>query len=514
MACPRTYYNYDALPEGSIRLLKILPATKSGYTSVAWNPSLHPIEEQLEISLETFDVSECPPYMALSYTWSSSGSLVDPKPSIFTKIERVYPLFCQDSILLATWNLRSFLRQVRKGFDFFGNDRLTADNELLQNGREAFAGAQYLWADALCINQNDLAERSSQVKLMSEIYRAASRTLVWLGEKDELSADGIAALSMVGKNLEEAHQLARAQPGTPIHVKPVGLDAKRRIACAALLARNWFSRYWIVQEVLLSKRILVLFGSAYIPFEFFERARTLRQLTAFAATAGYEGEKTSDRDMTYLARARENIHTLGFMESARSIISEGKMLDFVFLKRACCAQNCSDPRDRIYSLLAMCSEFHLDGQLLLQPDYTQSVEHVYIEATALVIKRRSDVAVLDLISSKRTTPNLPSWCPDYVASETGVTALTEFSLPARFDGVPESTYDICSNRLPVFGQCIGVVNEICRVSDKSGVASQSDKSWISTGPGAICSILSRLGTRHHSDEFTMFDLTNPCKSPS
>jgi heterokaryon incompatibility protein (HET) len=38
-----------------------------------------------------------------------------------------------------------------------------------------------LWVDAICINQDDDAEKSEQVQLMRDIYRYGNRTLVWLG---------------------------------------------------------------------------------------------------------------------------------------------------------------------------------------------------------------------------------------------------------------------------------------------------------------------------------------------
>lgn len=47
-----------------------------------------------------------------------------------------------------------------------------------------------LWADQVCINQDDVAERSRQVRLMNRIYRGASEVLVWLGPDDEGVAPG------------------------------------------------------------------------------------------------------------------------------------------------------------------------------------------------------------------------------------------------------------------------------------------------------------------------------------
>ena len=43
-----------------------------------------------------------------------------------------------------------------------------------------------MWADAVCINQRDPDERSSQVSLMADIYRPAVEVQVWLCEEDDV----------------------------------------------------------------------------------------------------------------------------------------------------------------------------------------------------------------------------------------------------------------------------------------------------------------------------------------
>jgi len=55
---------------------------------------------------------------------------------------------------------------------------------------------EYLWIDALCIDQDDLDERSRQVSFMKEIYQQAQHTMIWLGESDEHTE---AAQSFLGK---------------------------------------------------------------------------------------------------------------------------------------------------------------------------------------------------------------------------------------------------------------------------------------------------------------------------
>ncbi|KAF4445192.1 heterokaryon incompatibility (het-6OR allele) [Fusarium acutatum] len=43
---------------------------------------------------------------------------------------------------------------------------------------------RYLWADAICINQNDHDEKSQQVQLMRRIFQRAHVTFAWVGPKD------------------------------------------------------------------------------------------------------------------------------------------------------------------------------------------------------------------------------------------------------------------------------------------------------------------------------------------
>lgn len=46
-----------------------------------------------------------------------------------------------------------------------------------------------LWIDSVCINQSDLREKSSQITLMSEIYRFGATNLIYLGEDEDQKAE-------------------------------------------------------------------------------------------------------------------------------------------------------------------------------------------------------------------------------------------------------------------------------------------------------------------------------------
>jgi hypothetical protein len=53
---------------------------------------------------------------------------------------------------------------------------------------------RFLWADAVCINQEDLEERGQQVKMMGSIFRNVNHVAAWLGEEDEGDAEETSAL--------------------------------------------------------------------------------------------------------------------------------------------------------------------------------------------------------------------------------------------------------------------------------------------------------------------------------
>jgi hypothetical protein len=50
-------------------------------------------------------------------------------------------------------------------------------------------GKLLLWADGICIDQTNLAERNHQVGLMGQICTIAESVFAWLGEKDSFCGD-------------------------------------------------------------------------------------------------------------------------------------------------------------------------------------------------------------------------------------------------------------------------------------------------------------------------------------
>jgi len=87
-----------------------------------------------------------PPYIALSYTWGDAWDVV--------------PIQVDGTTMMVTRNLRDGLIAIRS---------------------EPQISSFPVWADAVCINQNDVKEQNNEVKRMFEVYRRASRVVIWLG---------------------------------------------------------------------------------------------------------------------------------------------------------------------------------------------------------------------------------------------------------------------------------------------------------------------------------------------
>ena len=56
---------------------------------------------------------------------------------------------------------------------------------LLRSDLASVDGYQSLWADAICINQDNTIERNQQVSMMGMLYRYTKMVYVWLGPTDQ-----------------------------------------------------------------------------------------------------------------------------------------------------------------------------------------------------------------------------------------------------------------------------------------------------------------------------------------
>jgi hypothetical protein len=177
--------------------------------------------------MKTYSLEELPAYETLSYTWGHSTPL--------------HGIACNGHLLDVRENLRLALHQLRHS-----------------------SSTRLFWIDALCINQNDLEERSSQIQHMRRIYQQASRVVVWLGETSETSSAGFQLLEEI---FSAANSESSSDVGKPIksedlkvHGLPERSSPKWR-ALSAIFWREWFTRIWIIQETSVTRSVIVVCGT-------------------------------------------------------------------------------------------------------------------------------------------------------------------------------------------------------------------------------------------------------------
>lgn len=128
-----------------------------------------------------------------------------------------------------------------------------------------------VWADAICINQEDDREKGDQVGLMGPIYSKASCTLICLGFNEQSWVHDIMALikyvdEMIFRvfsnpeNVKSWDIFPYPQPQDPL------LSNERWQSWNILLKQPWFARGWVVQEVALSIEASLLLDDQEIPW--------------------------------------------------------------------------------------------------------------------------------------------------------------------------------------------------------------------------------------------------------
>ncbi|KAI6875880.1 hypothetical protein KC323_g44 [Hortaea werneckii] len=199
---------------------------------------LHPgsFEDVLRADLQPASLRSAGDYEAISYVWGKST--------------REREIYLNSVPFRITSSLHSALRAFRHTTE-----------------------ARRLWADAICINQEDLSERNEQVDTMGRIYSQAKRVLIWLGES---SLPGAIALWMTGI-LHEASKLPEMRRDTFRRFLNPGLvricsvtDSNARGAMDAmseLWGSRWFYRLWVLQEASLGQQCLFHYGQYCASFE-------------------------------------------------------------------------------------------------------------------------------------------------------------------------------------------------------------------------------------------------------
>ena len=197
---------YDPLPDRYVRFVEILSGTFDA-----------PL--RCKIFTAHLEKESLTPFEAVSYVWGEQ------EPSYEL-------LICNDTerrILHIGSNLHDALLHFR----------------LLPSSN---THSMLLWVDRICINQDDVKERASQVLLMRYIYRKCRQVLVWLGRECMSTEEAFECACYIHKNAlgrRETPWRDLAQYTSPA-VSLEMLEAS--LSALAIITHSlWFQRAWTFQ---------------------------------------------------------------------------------------------------------------------------------------------------------------------------------------------------------------------------------------------------------------------------
>jgi len=371
-------YNGDgSLGVGKIRLLTLQDADNDHA----------PLSGSLKI-VNVDDVELEGGFWALSYCWGPPPQ--EPEPSKFKT---------QRGEIAITESLASCLRCLR----------------------HKRVGAR-IWADALCINQQDELEKKFQVRQMGSLYAKAARVIVWLGtargaaddrsSEIDFLADLHSPLCSPDGRCHDGRASPVANPAAPAR------GDKRWGGVNKFLKRSWFTRAWIVQELALGRDVCIMSGRSEMRWECFmesllQCSRHLNRGRPGAAAAAVKslGVPQHDAEDVFLEGSAAAVA----LHNTRLIYQNGKRkFTLLRLLEMFSYTEASWPRDKIFSLLDLAvdeflEDFHFD------PDYSSTDEAVMESYARGFIKKKPSLA-LDLLyhAGEAKSASFCSWIPDFM----------------------------------------------------------------------------------------------------
>jgi len=265
----------------------------------------------------------------------------------------------------------------------------------------------YFWIDTLCINQSDNDERSSQVRLMYDVYSGAREVVAWTGRPSEDSHHMIQLLSLLQQEFRRMHNDKTPFSTAAIaNIKGCEYPSTRWDALAVFLQRPIFRRVWIVQELVAAKFIKLMCSVSSL--DWMEFAQIIVEIFGTGLIKFLQSPDKSKHEATWLGA--EGVNTTFILRCHHKF--RPTMPPFSYILNACRGFLSTDPRDKIFALLNISFERSSD---LLIPDYNKSVE-VFGAVTRHFLTRKNPL--LALLSSggigyDRTLTTIPSWIPDW-----------------------------------------------------------------------------------------------------
>jgi hypothetical protein len=258
-----------------------------------------------------------------------------------------------------------------------------------------------LWADAICINQNDLEEKAIQIGLMGPIYELAELVRVFPSPDFatlDIDIDEITSFSRSTSIPLPAPQGSISDEPLLSHGFP-DLSDPFWTKIRAFFLLPWFYRLWIIQEAVLARKLVIHCGDSMLEWK--DLVVFVKKIKSWSLSSRISKPLVSK--VCHGIRLAEGWIRVLTIDLMRSKYSKSIFAQLLMMRGALC----QNPLDRVYGMLWLIEDSARDK---IKPNYGKKVQEEFLEFNHLALSEYRDLASLPTACTVERLPQLPSWC--------------------------------------------------------------------------------------------------------
>lgn len=406
-----------------IRLLTIVPALSS--------------KARIKCSLQVASLDAFPRYEAISYVWGD--------------IQEKQDILLDGRTVQVPTNVRRILQRLRHRMQ-----------------------RRVIWIDYVCIDQENVAEKNTQVPLMSAIYANATSVLAIIS-LDNLSDNATDAIDWMKTTDMEKGKWKEACRRVNCILSQISMRYERRLAVSLrnvvsfyvnfLFAEYW-TRMWTFQEYQSSqgKPPICICGDVEFPAPdesafgsvFVSVFRRFRKMSSKAEERGRRPQlRNHYKEIERLTiKFHNTLSKVNYMW-----VSDRQEFFVQDVLRQTSGRKCQNPKDKIYALYGLLPSL----REAYPPDYNKSLSQVIFETAKYILnKEHGGLSMLDIFclrEDRLENISIPSWVPDLTTTSLGrhsgrfgIAYKIRETVPGRYLEITEDHSVLCLSGRPI-GKC-------------------------------------------------------------
>ncbi|OTA59615.1 HET-domain-containing protein [Hypoxylon sp. EC38] len=278
-----------------------------------------------------------------------------------------------------------------------------------------------VWIDAICINQDDINERGSQVALMSQIYQCSQLNLIILGDEDESARRAFACVTDLLREVRhKTDDFSTFHPMMREFIwgmrsnldQPIECDLDEYALCS-FFARPWFERLWVIQEAALAP-VSICFCGPNLTIELVDLVRAAiwlcyKRHSIPRSLSDHDGMNNAadlwslvdDRDAYKASENPYEVNLATLLLTAQYRLS-------------------SDPKDKVFAIVGLLPQTPESAgeheSSLLVTDYNKPLVQILCDATRYSIQELNSLRILQAVSQcSDAEPGSSDYVPSWVA---------------------------------------------------------------------------------------------------